>query len=79
MTKGTADEIKFFVPKTLQKVQRIADDCVTLSIKIEDRFTNFIKEFGYFKYLNPSLGTFSFSVKSFSVVSNISWPSKAMM
>ena len=43
MTKGTADEIKFFVPKTLQKVQRIADDCVTLSIKIEDRFTNFME------------------------------------
>jgi len=43
MTKGTADEIKFFVPKTLQKVQRIADDCVTLSIKIEDRFQNFME------------------------------------
>ena len=42
MTKGTVDEIKFFVPKTLQKVQRIADDCVTLSIKIEDRFQNFM-------------------------------------
>ena len=43
MTKGTVDEIKFFVPKTLQKVQRIADDCVTLSIKIEDRFQNFME------------------------------------
>ena len=43
MTKGTVDELKFFVPKTLQKIQRIADDCVTLSIKIEDRFQNFIE------------------------------------
>lgn len=42
MTKGTVDEIKFFIPKNLQKIQRIADDCVTLSIKVEDRFQYFM-------------------------------------
>jgi hypothetical protein len=36
-------ERKFFIPKTLHKVRRIADDCVTLSIKIEDRFQNFME------------------------------------